>query len=472
MADKNYFYIEALESSGATIGITKYATGVSPIKAIVYYSLNEGSTWIQYTFGTDISLSIGQKCYWKGDNNSFSTNTSDYLKFYCSGSFLKAGGNIMSLVDSTCESVTIPNNYCFYRLFYTFTKLQNIDDLILPAITLTQSCYNSMFYSTAITSIPDNFLPATKMEKECYFQLFYSCKRLTYLNKNLLPATELADACYNIMFQNCTSLKNTPNLPATILTASCYSQMFQGCTSLVDLPELPATTMAKSCYFNLFKNCTSIKVSETKTDEYWKPYRIPSEGTGSEVSGWNSNMFTGTGGIFTGNPTINTTYYLAAPLPTFNYNINSDTHTIIDDSSTPSGEYEIDTKIIANAVSNKGYTFSGFYDASDTLVSSSNPYKFQITEDTTLVAKSEISYIDKVRLNEKEYNFRDVSLIQSNKINNVWYGTKEDYLALENYDDNIEYNILSGGEVTGGALLTVLGEELLTQNNEVLEGMF
>ena len=62
----------------------------------------------------------------------------------------------------------------------------------------------------------------------------------------------------------------------------------------------------------MFSDCTSIKLSETQTGIYQKPYRIPIENTGNDFNPTAmTNMFAGTGGTFTGTPTINTTYYLA-----------------------------------------------------------------------------------------------------------------------------------------------------------------
>ena len=88
--------------------------------------------------------------------------------------------------------------------------------------------------------------------------------------------------------------------------------MFQGCTSLTQVPALPATTLTKQCYDNMFSSCTSLKLSSTKIGEYTQEYRIPSTGTGTTGTDALTNMFTSTGGTFTGTPEINTTYYLSS----------------------------------------------------------------------------------------------------------------------------------------------------------------
>ena len=119
----------------------------------------------------------------------------------------------------------------------------------------------------------------------------------------------LANSCYSYMFRGCTSLTTAPSLPATTLADSCYSSMFNGCTSLTTAPSLPATTLADSCYSYMFNGCTSIKLAISKSREYDKEYRIPKSGNGVTATSALNNMFTLTGGTFTGTPSINTTYY-------------------------------------------------------------------------------------------------------------------------------------------------------------------
>ena len=129
-----------------------------------------------------------------------------------------------------------------------------------------------------------------------------TCKSTTISNKY----------CYYSMFRGCTSLTMAPALPATKLASSCYAGMFRGCTSLTTAPKLPATTLASYCYSGMFAGCTSLKISSTQTGEYTIAWRIPSTGKiTSTATKWKVNMLKNTGGTFTGDPSINTTYYIA-----------------------------------------------------------------------------------------------------------------------------------------------------------------
>lgn len=120
------------------------------------------------------------------------------------------------------------------------------------------------------------------------------------------------DYCFSYMFSQCTSLITAPQLPSFIVTTGCYRYMFCDCVSLVNIPELPSTFLKSECYFGMFYGCSSLKVSETQTDECQYPYRIPkdiSEFVG-DASFSRDNMFTNTGGTFTGSPELNTVYYI------------------------------------------------------------------------------------------------------------------------------------------------------------------
>ena len=124
------------------------------------------------------------------------------------------------------------------------------------------------------------------------------------------PPMSVGKNCYRSMFEGCTSLTTAPELPATTLAVFCYAYMFFTCTSLASAPALPATTLADNCCQNMFYGCRGLKISATQTGEYTTAWRIPSAGEiAAGASNWNRSMLANTGGTFTDNPSINTTYY-------------------------------------------------------------------------------------------------------------------------------------------------------------------
>ena len=187
-----------------------------------------------------------------------------------------------------------------------FLLCNTLGDEVAPT-SLGNYAYNYMFYGCkSLTIAPE--LPATTIGSYCYYDMFNGCTSLTTAPE--LPATTLKQWCYRGMFWGCKSLTIAPSLPATTLAETCYTFMFNGCTSLTTAPELPATTMAKECYYNMFYDCTSFKVFATSTGSYIYPWRIPTSGTGTTASNWNTRMLSNTGGTFTSDPTINTIYYV------------------------------------------------------------------------------------------------------------------------------------------------------------------
>lgn len=243
-----------------------------------------GTTWTVVSKGETVNSGSSNGLYVRGTGNIAITGATGG-KFTLTGADISISGNIETLLDyQTVDSGHHPimNDRCYINLFKDNSGITNIDELELPATTLVNSCYYSMFQGcTGLISIPTG----------------------------LLPATTLAYSCYRQMFYGCTSLTNVPNLPATVLDGLCYEEMFKDCTSLINIPELSATTLANSCYRNMFSYCTSIKLSSTQIGDYQILYRVPSSSTGTDATNALLDMFSNTGGTFTGTPTINTTYY-------------------------------------------------------------------------------------------------------------------------------------------------------------------
>lgn len=234
---QDYLTFEALEDGTFTLTIpvninSTYMTSVS-------YSTDNGTTWVTTQVDntkqtiTTPTITAGNKVLWKGVGKSMTRDTFNYSSFSATGNYI-VNGNVMSLLygDEFANQVTFQSDttYNFANLFYNTTKLISASNMVLPATTLVNNCYNGMFYGcTALTTAP-----------------------------SILPATTLKQSCYNTMFSGCTSLTTAPELPATTLAEWCYNYMFYGCTSLTKAPALPATTLVRSCYNNMFQNCSSL----------------------------------------------------------------------------------------------------------------------------------------------------------------------------------------------------------------------
>ena len=203
---KDYFTLVALENT--TIDINVPDGGIS-------YSLDGGTTWSEGSGSFTVDVQNGEKLLLKGDV-IFNQNTSgSETQFIQSAGNYSIEGNIMSLSyeDDFVDKKTIQTLSEYEKFFANDTKLISTENLVLPATTLTQGCYQEMFSGcTSLTTAPE------------------------------LPATELAEQCYMSMFSGCTSLTTAPELPATELVEQCYENMFDGCTNLNYIKALFLTT--------------------------------------------------------------------------------------------------------------------------------------------------------------------------------------------------------------------------------------
>ncbi|MGM9732393.1 MAG: fimbrillin family protein [Prevotella sp.] len=220
------------------------------------YSVGDGE-WTRFTTtvenipfgGTEGSLRLRGKSSKGTFSGGYST-----IEFTTENSLVDCTGDIRTLIDYENYADVNTADAKFYRLFCQNTQLRTPPSL--PATTLTESCYEQMFYGcTALTKAPE--LPATTLKEYCYQYMFLGCTALTEAPE--LPATTLAKDCYNGMFLGCTALTKAPSkLPATTLKENCCEQMFYGCTALTQAPALPAETLAYSCYNGMFYGCTAL----------------------------------------------------------------------------------------------------------------------------------------------------------------------------------------------------------------------
>ena len=261
---------------GSTVTLTKYGSPTGSFQT----SMDGGSTWVDYTIDTAITLNIGDEVAFRAKEDRTSEQTSwDYFYFKMTGK-VEAWHNVASLYRTNdfatyssvmmylfyqmfkdCTSLTkapvlpatMVSTYSFYYMFKGCTSLTKAP--ALPETKLAQYCYNSMFYGcTSLIEAPE--LPATTLDFGCYNGMFSGCKSLT--KAPALPVTTLTGRCYSGMFSGCTSLTKAPALPATTLTSECYQFMFSGCTSLTEAPTLPSTRLERSCYRSMFYGCRSL----------------------------------------------------------------------------------------------------------------------------------------------------------------------------------------------------------------------
>ena len=180
-------------TSGGTI---VWGASDASITKTIEYKLNDAE-WVSITSttaGVAINVVAGDKIQFRGNNATYGGNYSEsYSAFSNSTAKFEVEGNIMSLINPTDFSTltTLESGDTFCWLFYNCTGLTSAENLILPATTLTDSCYVGMFYDcTGLTTAPA--LPATDLAPYCYEYMFENCSNLNYIK---CLATSLPNGC-------------------------------------------------------------------------------------------------------------------------------------------------------------------------------------------------------------------------------------------------------------------------------------
>ena len=241
----------------------------NPMGLPVEYS-RDGRIWTESsTEKIVLHIRKGRKLFFRGDNKRYAIQASPrrtsrkdftYTNFRVSGRTY-VYGNLMSLIRShgfeSLDSLTANDTFVGLLADNPLLCFHPDRPLLLPATTLTTSCYLDMFSETGIEWGPE--LPATAMAINCYARMFSNCHSLTRAPR--LPATEIEKGCYRAMFMDCDRLETAPELPASQLQAACYSSMFNGCSRLKTPPALPADSMVNSCYRYMFYQCTALETA-------------------------------------------------------------------------------------------------------------------------------------------------------------------------------------------------------------------
>lgn len=167
-------------------------TGPDSFAKTIQYSKISGE-WISIVAAstpTTISVVAGDKIRFKGTNATYGNNLRHVCSFAGSTASFNAVGNIMSLIaGDNFENTTTFSETCVFENLFSSCPIVSAKNLILPATTLTEMCYMSMFASsTSLVEAPA--LPASILISSCYFNMFNGCTNLNYIK---CLATSISD---------------------------------------------------------------------------------------------------------------------------------------------------------------------------------------------------------------------------------------------------------------------------------------
>ncbi len=310
-ADDPYLSQELTFRANATttVYMTKNSSpSLSFANLYLQYSTDNGTTWETFNASaatSKLTIEAGNTMRLRrnpdnGVNTKGTANVSyvdRYWYFVTTGDY-SLEGNIMSLLDGTDFATTtaIPVSYCcFDHLFYKNSVLTNIDKLRLPATTLADRCYRSLFEECrGLTNISNFTLPDPETSSPYnYLRMFYNCSGLTTLNGFRVPdalgtnacesmfygctgltnlnginfaADTLNNACYRYMFQACTGLTSViDTFRVSVIAANSCEQMFVGCTNLRQTPAIKVDSIGASGCLNMFKTCGTTTGTDSMT---------------------------------------------------------------------------------------------------------------------------------------------------------------------------------------------------------------
>ena len=230
-------------------------------RSTIYYSLDYGTTWINLPSDkTTLNVKVGEKIMFKANELTTSSN-------YGSGTFSASSefnveGNVMSLIygDNFVGQTSLSGRNSVFITLFKNSKVVNAENMILPATSITNNCYNHMFDGCSSLIKAPKELPATSLPMGCYWAMFQGCTSLTTA-PTAIHATSLGYGSCLEMFKGCNSLTTAPSLigdnNATVESAAC-KYMFSACASLQTAPEILASTLGNDCYFYMFQGCTAL----------------------------------------------------------------------------------------------------------------------------------------------------------------------------------------------------------------------
>ena len=147
------FSTEPLTFNILSDGTVNWTASDSSLTKTIEYKLKDSNNWTPITSNTGesaptITVKAGDEIQFRGDNTAYcGGNPELYSTFGGSTAEFEIEGNIMSLINPKDFSTltTLESNFTFAFLFSNCTGLTSAENLILPATTLADSCYDSMF---------------------------------------------------------------------------------------------------------------------------------------------------------------------------------------------------------------------------------------------------------------------------------------------------------------------------------------
>lgn len=244
-------YVPGNSSGKDVITDPEYIREYTPIN-FLEYSINNGP-WRSYKDG--VLVPANSTISWRSSTDITSSSTKCSFRLLTNGPRLigsdlltcrfNAYGNIMSLLSPNFETLdTIPWDNCFGGYRYA------VDNYSIS----TPGCSMGMFYNTQIQSAENLILPAINLTDGCYTGLFADSNLV--ISPRILPTRNPRNVtgCYTDMFSNCSNLQTCPIL----MLATFADPPANGVTSI---PDASVNNTCRNMCAGMFYNCSSLSVA-------------------------------------------------------------------------------------------------------------------------------------------------------------------------------------------------------------------
>ena len=139
-------------------------------------------------------------------------------------------------------------DWCYSAMFTKCFSLSSTP--ALSSNVLQPHCYSNMFQSCIALQTP-TALSSQSLKKWCYNAMFEGCLSIDATKQNWLPAETLSEGCYSSMYRLINQTTDAPYLPSETFAKNCYNFMFDRTGNVsgaeVEFEQWP-TNVATSCW--------------------------------------------------------------------------------------------------------------------------------------------------------------------------------------------------------------------------------
>ena len=267
---QNYFSVTANQAD-STVRMMTMQNVIPDIE----YSTDGGATWTQLVFtkselneslyfSQTITLANNAKALFRGNNHTIGNGWTGVSRFLFTGQ-VAVGGKLMSLLDKSCASDTVPNDV-INGVFASLFSCANWSD-----VTFEDNMY-------ALVDASGLVFPINSSDN-AYIKMFANCKGLTNVPNCFCQGVNVSQGLRGMFIDSGIAGKVMLGLTGQLAT-SVYSGTFTGCTGITKA-EILNCIPGRWSFLDTFEGCTNlteITVHFTEWNDSWQWRDAPATG--------------------------------------------------------------------------------------------------------------------------------------------------------------------------------------------------